>query len=446
MSESPKWTEEQREAIDAKGNIIVSAAAGSGKTAVLSERVIKLICDVEHPVSADRLLIVTFTNAAAAEMRARIEKRLDEECRSAPDNVYLLKQKHLISAAKICTIDSFCIDLVRENFELANVSPSFKIVTDAELLSIYASVFDSILARKLDENHPDFRNLLDIVDSEYGFDNLKNTVLDLFKHSKQMPFPTQFLERLRADYKLPFDQNHPWCQSILKSVEQRLVDLQNMVIRSLDRIETVENGERYNKVLQSIASAIFALLEVVKAKDWDAVRDAISLMPSFRLPGFKGCTEECYSVFKAPSDALKDEKKKLLELFELSAEEIADQISFLSGPVDQLIDFVLEFSATALNIQREENVFTFYDTEQMAFSMLCEPTDDSYRLTEAASSFFDRYDEVLVDEYQDVNNLQDMLFKILSNAEKHLFVVGDIKQSIYAFRGSNPENFLRQKD
>ena len=120
-------TSEQRDAVNAEGSVLVSAAAGSGKTAVLVERVIRLLTDKQKPVGADRLLIVTFTNAAAAEMRTRIEKRLDDECRANPDDIGLLKQRQLISSAKICTIDSFCIDLVRENFETAGVSPDFKI-------------------------------------------------------------------------------------------------------------------------------------------------------------------------------------------------------------------------------------------------------------------------------------------------------------------------------
>ena len=156
-----KATREQQAAIDTAGNVLVSAAAGSGKTAVLTERVIKKLTDKVSPVSADRLLIVTFTNAAAAEMRSRIERRLDEECRKHPDDIGLMRQRRLLSNAKICTIDSFCIDLVRENFEKAGVSPDFKMSDGYSLLPVNESVLSDILKRYYEEGNPDFFKLLD---------------------------------------------------------------------------------------------------------------------------------------------------------------------------------------------------------------------------------------------------------------------------------------------
>ena len=150
-------TAAQQAAIDARGNILVSAAAGSGKTAVLVERVIKMLTDESNPVNADRLLIVTFTNAAAAEMRTRIEKRLDAECRANPDNIGLLRQRQQLNNAKICTIDSFCIDLVRENFERVGVSPDFKMSDGYSLRPTDESVLKSVLERYYEENNPIFK-------------------------------------------------------------------------------------------------------------------------------------------------------------------------------------------------------------------------------------------------------------------------------------------------
>jgi ATP-dependent helicase/nuclease subunit A len=158
-----KPTKPQKLAIEENGNILVSAAAGSGKTAVLVERVIKKLCDDENPVRADELLIVTFTNAAAAEMRSRIEKRIDEETQKNPDNIGLLLQKHLLSNAKICTIDSFCIDLVRENFDKLGISPDFKIGEAATLDEINREVIYSIINRYFNEKDRLFFELLDIL-------------------------------------------------------------------------------------------------------------------------------------------------------------------------------------------------------------------------------------------------------------------------------------------
>ena len=204
-------TDEQRLSVEAKGNILVAAAAGSGKTAVLVERVIKKLCSETDGISADKLLIVTFTYAAAAEMRGRIEKRLDEECRLHPDNAGLLKQKHLLGSAKICTIDSFCIDLVRENFEKAGVSPDFKI-TDGNSLKPYDErVMTGIINRYLEEENPTFLRLLDIIGAEYDDFNFLNFALELYYYSRQLPFPKGWFDSLKTFYESGrFSTDNPW--------------------------------------------------------------------------------------------------------------------------------------------------------------------------------------------------------------------------------------------
>ena len=187
-----KPTPEQEKAINFNGNILVSAAAGSGKTAVLVERVVSRLCSENDGISADRLLIVTFTNAAAAEMRYRIEKRLDEIIAENPDNVALLVQKHLLSSAKICTIDSFCIDLVRENFEKLGIAPDFKISDGASLSAIDKKVLFKIINRYLEEKNQVFYELLDIVGAEYDEGNFADFVLRLYNYSTRACFCQHF--------------------------------------------------------------------------------------------------------------------------------------------------------------------------------------------------------------------------------------------------------------
>ena len=185
-------TPEQQAAIDTKGNVLVSAAAGSGKTAVLVERVVKLLSDKENLVSADRLLIVTFTNAAAAEMRKRIEKRLDAECRANPSNIGLLKQRKLLSSAKICTIDSFCIDLVRENFERAGVSPDFKISEQNSLKAVNEGVLAALLNEYYEKGGGDFFELLDLVGAEYDDGDFADYILKMYDYSRQLAFQKEW--------------------------------------------------------------------------------------------------------------------------------------------------------------------------------------------------------------------------------------------------------------
>ena len=191
-----KATKQQEKAIFEKGNILVSAAAGSGKTAVLVERVISILKDKTSNISADELLIVTFTNAAAAEMRSRIEKRLDEECKKNPLDTGLLLQKHLLSNAKICTIDSFCIDLVRENFDKLDISPDFSIADAYSLKEIDQNVIYGIINRYLEANDPVFHELLDIIGAEFDEGNFAEAVLSIYEYSRQMPFPYDWFDAL----------------------------------------------------------------------------------------------------------------------------------------------------------------------------------------------------------------------------------------------------------
>ncbi len=345
-------TKEQQLAIDGEGSILITAAAGSGKTAVLVERVVKMLCRKEKPLSVDRLLIVTFTNAAAAEMRVRIEKRLFEEAAKNPADRRLKKQLLLLPSAKICTIDTFCINLVRENFEHFSLSPDFKIITDTELYPLYNAAMDEILGEFYSAEPKRMRELLDIFGCGGDDRRLIDAVLKIFSYSTSMPFPEHWLAGCRSMY---------------------------------------ENAE--------LTADTF----------WRPALEALS----------------------AEGD----------ELFADSASK--ENLEKIAPNVITLLEITERFSARLFEIMCEKNMLTFYNTEQMALSLLCNPDGNE---TEKAASLSEEFDEILVDEYQDVNDLQDMLFHVLSSRGEKLFAVGDVKQSIYGFRGSNPENFMRKKD
>ncbi len=342
-----KPTENQRLAIDTRGSVLVTAAAGSGKTAVLVERVVKMICDEQNPVSVDRLLIVTFTNAAAAEMRGRIEKRLALELEKNPANRYLKRQMLLLPSAQICTIDTFCINLVRENFSVLSLSPDFKIVTDTELYPVYNAAMDEILDYYYSNDLSRLAALLDVLGCGGDDNRLKEAVLKVFDFTCSMPFPAHWLEGCKKMYE-----------------------------------------EAKNSAIE---------LWIPAAGDCDEANDLQSL------------------EFVAPHAIL------LLEITE----------RFINR-VNELL--------------REQNTFTFHNTEQMALSLLCDVNGDTVTVSERAKELSEGFAEILVDEYQDTNDLQDTLFRVLSAGGKKLFAVGDVKQSIYGFRGANPENFVRQKD
>lgn len=440
-------TDEQRLAMTEKGNVLVAAAAGSGKTAVLVERVIGMLNDPEAPIDADRLLIVTFTNAAAAEMRGRIEKRLGDECAKHPENIRLLKQKHLIASAKICTIDSFCIDLIRENFEKAGVSPDFTINDENAVSPLSNAVFAEMIGEYLEAKDSVFRDLLDITDSEFDEGKLISTAFDLFRYSRQMPFPDVFLESLYDCYKIPFDPKHPWFISAIEYTEKMSEELLSDIAVALDLSDRAGYADKLTPMLADMAEQFTDMNDAAKNQDWNALFEAVNRYKRMKAPTIKGINDipdlvaakNIYESAGLSVDALK-------KIFYADLDSIRQQLLRLQPPIRLLIDFVKEFAKRLFELQCKENIFTFYNTEQLALSMLCEYRDGAVHLKEDADRFLDRFDEVLVDEYQDTNDLQDMLFRVLSDHERKLFVVGDVKQSIYAFRGANPNNFLDKKN
>lgn len=440
-------TFEQQQAITEKGNVLVAAAAGSGKTAVLVERVIGMLNDTQNPIDADRLLIVTFTNAAAAEMRGRIERRLGEECAKQPDNIRLLRQKHLIASAKICTIDSFCIDLIRENFEKAGVSPDFTINDENAVSPLCDKVFNEMVGERLESKDVVFRDLLDITDSEFDEEKLITTAFDLFRYSRQMPFPDVFLESLYDNYKIPFDKNHPWFMAAIDNALNITKELLVNTAMALDLTDKVGYAEKFTPMLSDMAEQFTAMNDAAMNGDWDELCHLTKHYKRMKSPSVKGINAipelvAAKNIYESAGKYIED----LQEVFFADFDFVKNQLIRLQAPIRLLIDFVKEFAERLFKLQCKENIFTFYNTEQLALSMLCEFRDGQVKLKEDAEVFFDRFDEVLVDEYQDTNDLQDMLFRVLSDRESKLFVVGDVKQSIYAFRGANPNNFLDKKN
>ena len=444
------FTASQKAAVRENGNVLVAAAAGSGKTAVLVERVIKHLCSEENHISADRLLIVTVTNAAAAEMRSRIEKRLDEECLKNPGNAHLILQKHLIANAKICTIDSFCIDMVRENFDKAGVSPDFKIDDGYELSIIRDNCINAIIKRYLKDDSAAFSELMDLAGCEYNETPLSNLILSLYEYSRQLPFPKYWFKKLPDSYENgQFTKNNEWYKySInvaLKTAEESLKILAN----AIDILAGDENAyNKYRDCFTLAADRLNFLSSVAQSSDWDGIYNELQVFNLPSLPQLARGTATPESILaKSIYDDIKaGVPKKLNKLFYADIGFISSQFSKIYPSVKLLSEIMIEFEDAVFEGYREKNIFTFHNTEHLALNMLCNEVDGEAEIKPEAYEFLDRFDEICVDEYQDTNDLQNMLFKALSNYEKKLFTVGDVKQSIYGFRGANPENFLNKKN
>lgn len=444
-----KPTYEQDLAIKAKGNVLVCAAAGSGKTAVLVERVIGMLTDSVRPISADRLLIVTFTNAAAAEMRSRIEKRLYEEILKHPYDLALKKQKYLISSAKICTIDSFCIDLVRSNFDKLGINPDFKISTAENLEATSNQIANKVILEQMEKGGDDLYSLLELTGCEYDETKLAAAIKSIFNYSMVTPFPQNFLNRLILGYQSEFAKSNVCFDEAISIAIEKAEAINGMILEGLSAAESLgEDAEKLRVYFDGYAEIAENFLNLVKVGEWNEIRGFLNsfVMPALpRILKFKGLTE--MTLMREIREAVLEEIDSLRGIFMAEREEIEQKNKQIYPAVKLLIEMVENYTAELFKAQLEENTLTFYNTEQLALELLCHSDDDgNIVMNDGAEEIFSQFDEVLVDEYQDVNDLQDMLFYVLSNRESRLFAVGDVKQSIYGFRGANPNNFLDKKN
>ncbi len=442
-------TDAQKKAIKENGNVLVAAAAGSGKTAVLVERVIRKLCDSNNGIQADELLIVTFTNAAAEEMRSRIEKSLDSVCRDNPDNPALLKQKMLLQSAKICTIDSFCIDLVRENFEKLGISPDFKIGEDTVLNQINDEVLYSILNRYIESGDKQFHDLLDVVGSEFDEKNFAELVLSVYDYSRQMPFPTKWFDSLAYNYKDGFNEHNLWYKYAFQKAKILVDSMKKQIGRAIDLLSAVEiAADAYLSAFLDAAEKVSDLEAKLDSGDWDEFYGALlnfSFLPLPRKNGMNAypsvvSAKDIYSYISTKTI------EKLSKFFYAEFDFINSQFKKLYPSIKLFIDIVKEYEEKVFEAYKEENLFTFHNTEHLALQLLCSENNGEITVKESSKEIIAQYKEIMVDEYQDTNDLQNLLFKIISNNDEKLFVVGDVKQSIYVFRGANPFNFLEKKN
>ncbi len=432
----------QQAAVREQGSIIVSAAAGSGKTAVLVQRIVDRLTSKENPLSADRLLVVTFTVAAAGEMRSRIEKELDIYCKNNPDDKNAARQKLLIKSAKISTIDSFCIDLVRENFSKANVSPDFKIAEEKDIAAIKDMASNVVISNYFAARDEDFLNLLDAFGSIYDEKNLVDAVDEIYEKSQNMPFPQMWLSQMMSSYNK--DAFEKWCElGIFEAQKLTKTTLRyiNAAKEMCEKDSNVKNAYLPNFLLAQ--EQCEKLLDYCKQKLWDDVLRGAKAFSFGKFGSVAGSKDNHVAVMVKKLRELCEKTIKKIDALLTEEKEFARQ-HFIEGAPSgrKLIEITKAYCQEVDKVKKEKNIYTFSDIEHFAFSLICYADENEIFLKEDANEYINQYDEILVDEYQDVNNLQDSFFYFMSNLGSHLFVVGDVKQSIYGFRGANPENFI----
>ncbi len=439
-------TKPQKNAIFASSGTLVSAAAGSGKTAVLVERVIQKLCG-ENPIDADRLLVVTFTDAAAKEMRIRIEKRLNEECRKDPDNHFLVKQRLQLRNAKICTIDSFCIELIRENFDRLGINPDFAIGDEGYLMLLSENALSEVLNNSFAQATDEFKMLTDAVSNDFDEGDLRKYIQEVYRFSQNMPFPDEWIaEQLENCFNTTsIDASFDIAFNIAEEKITQAIDKMQVAIEAIKYIP-----ELCDKLVPNFSDGIRdieILLKNCKKSDFDKMHQLVTTFRFADLPRIKGINDIPEAI---SAKTLRDEAKALIaglkKLFYADYETVLSDSKTAALLTASLLKLTLEFSTLYKQKRQENNIMTFSDTEHLALSLLCEYKSGEIVLREDAENIINRFDEVLVDEFQDTNNMQDILFSVLSDNESKLFVVGDLKQSIYRFRGANPKNFSDKKD
>ena len=455
MSSKTKWTNEQLSAIETRNcNLLVAAAAGSGKTAVLVERIIRIITNEENPVDIDKLLVVTFTNAAAAEMRERIAAAISKALDKNPNSRNLQKQLTLLNRANITTMHSFCLDVIKNNFHKIDLDPSFRIGDQTEGILIKAEVIEELFEDKYDNDDNEFTNLVEAFSSYKNDDNLKELILDLYNFTMSGPWPEKWLKESAEAFNInSLDElnKSKWVRILAQSIKVELEGYIKMLEKAICIINDTEGLEGY---FDNFNDELYSIKKAYESTDLglNEMYDALSKITFGRLKAIKKnavSDENAQNIVKKIRD---DIKKKISDLinntFAVDPEDMLLNIQGAYPHIKKLTELVLEFGERFNKKKRERNLLDFNDLEHLCLKILSEE-DEEHNIvpSKIAENFKEYFDEVLVDEYQDSNNVQETIIGLVSRRESdnpNVFMVGDVKQSIYRFRQAKPELFIEK--
>jgi ATP-dependent helicase/nuclease subunit A len=454
MSEM-KWTKEQYAAITQKDcNLLVAAAAGAGKTAVLVERIIQKIIDEKSSIDIDSLLVVTFTNAAATEMRERIGAAISKAIEDNKESKNIHRQLALLNKAAITTIHSFCLEVIRNNFQSIDIDPKFRILDETEATLLKAETLNELfetIYEDQEENNSDFFDLLESYGSNRDDQKIQDMVLNIYSFVQSYPWPEQWLENQVKNYKLDAgvdfaDTN--WGKILLESIKIRLEGLQVLMDSTCKKLQFAMGLEKYLPVFIDDVDTLRGLINICNAGIWDDIYYYLKNVEFDTLPR---CGKDADKLIQEAVKKTRDEIKSYLknlkeEVFLLKSEEIIADLIAMYPILKCVTRLVVEFSNNyALKKNRRASV-DFNDLEHFCLKILSE-VDEQGKIqpTKVAKAYKERYSEILVDEYQDSNLVQEIIISMISRDDigtPNVFMVGDVKQSIYRFRQAKPELFL----
>ncbi|HLQ97748.1 MAG TPA: helicase-exonuclease AddAB subunit AddA [Candidatus Dormibacteraeota bacterium] len=450
-----KWTKEQEDAIYSNGSdILVAAAAGSGKTAVLVERMIQKLLSKENPIDIDSLLVVTFTNAASQEMRNRIGLALESALVDDPTSLHLKKQLSLLPKAHISTLHSFCMDVVRQYAYLLDIDPSFRIANDMETDLIKQDVLDELFEEWYGKEGVDQAHFFDVVDrfsSDRSDLEVENLILTLYTFSMQNPWPEQWLNQLAEVYHIAEnwrEEELSWLPILKKEVTDQFQAIEEELLLA-EQIANESDGPY--QYLETVAADKLLLEEaLLKLNSWDELQSYMSESKFVTLSRKKmECNEDKRQTFRTLRESYRKRWNDMKnDWFNRNLNGHIEDMREMYGVVKQLTDLVKQFSVLFTQQKKEKAIVDFSDLEHYCLQLFLDEssTIDHIVPSKVAEHFKRQFSEVLVDEYQDTNLVQETIITLVSDQEGsgNIFMVGDVKQSVYGFRHAEPSLFIEK--
>lgn len=455
---SVSWTEEQKKVIELRGrNILVSAAAGSGKTAVLVERIITMLTAKENPVSVDQLLIVTFTEAAAAEMKERIRRAIERKLSEYPDNEHLIQQATLIHNAQITTIHSFCLSVIRDHFHVIDLDPGFRIGEEGELKLLRHDVLNELLEDCYQEGNQEFLDFVSAYGSGRDDKKIEELILKIYEFSRSYPNAEEWLSSCLRSYSARTIEELEE-SSIIKLIKENtkryLEDAYALIRRGLAVCSEPDGPAAYETTLlldqqmveEFLGAETFAeLSEKIRGKMQE--KNAWARLAANRD---KTVSEEKISKVKAIREEVKELVKDIVsQYFYQDMEGLLSDLRLCRPQIEVLAGLVTEFAGRFEEKKREKEMIDFSDMEQYALRILTEYHDGKICPSAVAKEYRQQFLEIMIDEYQDSNFIQEAILTSISTVSEgryNIFMVGDVKQSIYRFRLSRPQLFMEKFD
>lgn len=445
------FTKEQQQVIDLRNrNILVSAAAGSGKTAVLVERIITRLTKDASPIDVDQLLIVTYTEAAAAEMKERIHTAIEKALETDPENIHLQRQATLIHQAQVTTIHSFCLSVIRDYFHTIDLDPGFRIAEEGELKLLKHDVAEELIEQYYAEGSLQFLEFVESYASGKDDRKLEEILLQLYEFSRSYPNPKKWLDSCVEHYKVENTaelEEQPFVHEIVEEIKRYIKDWKETLDFGISVCDSQDGPAAYRETL---CLDKMMLSDLEQCTSFSRMQEIITHLKWARMSPNRDKTvaEEKILLVKGIRDDIKDSVKKMTEQYFFdNVEELQKDMLAAKNNMQMLANLVNEFSDAFTEKKRSKNLLDFGDMERYALQILTREEDGAFIPSVAAEEYQHKFEEIMIDEYQDSNLIQEAILTSVSKVSKgiyNIFMVGDVKQSIYRFRLSRPELFMEK--